>query len=88
MLGGDGGGKAGEGGWENGAGPLRVRPLFLPARRGFVFRLPSWGHSPAVGGCAALRMGRTPASKTAFSFAPQKKKVVLDSEKEKVDQWK
>ncbi len=49
MLGGDGGGKAGEGGWENGAGPLRVRPLFLLLA---------------------------------------KEKAVLDSEKEKVDQWK
>ena len=49
----------------DGAYPLRVKPLFLLWESGMFllcvgFCLPSGGHSPAVGGYAALRMGRTP----------------------------
>ena len=105
------------GGNPDGAYPLRGKLPFLLWESGMFllcvgFCLPSWGHSPAVGGFAALRMGRTPCGKTAFSFVGKrdvftlrwflptrlgakttfsfdsKEKAVLDSEKEKVDQWK
>ncbi len=55
---------------------------------GLFFRLPSWGHSPAVGGRAALRMGRTPLRVKPLFLLSAKEKAVLDSEKEKVDRWK
>ena len=92
--------------------PFSVLLVAACPARGLFFRLPSWGHSPAVGGRAALRMGRTPlrvkplfllqesgvflpcswflpawlGPKPLFLFR-EKKTAVLDSEKEKVDQW-
>ncbi len=74
MLGGDGGGKAGEGGWENGAGPLRGKPLFCLPDGGLFSACPAGATAQPLAAVPPYGWGVPPA--------------VLDSEKEKVDQWK
>ena len=74
MLGGDGGGKAGEGGWENGVGPLRGKPLFCLPDGGLFSACPAGATAQPLAAMPPYGWGVPLAGKTTFSFAPQKKK--------------
>ena len=73
MLGGDGGGKAGEGGWENGVGPLRGKPLFCLPDGGLFSACPAGATAQPLAAMPPYGWGVPPAGKTTFSFACKRK---------------
>ena len=72
MLGGDGGGKAGEGGWENGVGPLRGKPLFCLPDGGLFSACPAGATAQPLAAMPPYGWGVPPAGKTAFSFVGER----------------